>query len=715
MVHRPIEILLLENDDAHAEAVRRAFQGLGGVFHLSTAATLREALDLLDRFSPDLVIADLVLPDGTGLDVLPPDMENCAFPLLLMTNQGGEHVTVDSNKAGVLDYVVKSPEIFQAIPLIAQQVLCEWNQLRIRNGTDRQIRESEEKLRLALESAGEGMWEWDWNTGTVHFDQSALKILGVSWEEPEIAFDSWIARIHPEDLPAAARVLRDYLDGWTERYSVEFRWPTMRGEWRWLVSHGKVIKYASDGKPLIMMGVLRDISETKRAEEALRMSEQRFRAIFEGAPEAVFIKDRDLKYIQVNPALCELLGLHPSEIIGKKASAIYGKDAGDRIQESHSRALAGERIEIEQIRPVQGTLMTFLDTIVPLRDSKNEIVGICGISRDITTRTRLAKGYHVSSDLSHSRAMRAAMETARVAARTDCIVLLHGESGSGKDYLARWIHDNSRRAGGPFFAVNCAAIARDLAESELFGHERGAFTGATGRKKGILELAEGGTILLNEIGELEPSLQAKLLAFLDTQSFLRVGGEQEVQIDARLIAATHRNLEREVAEGRFLKPLFYRLSVFPLHVPPLRERTQDIPRLAEALIADLAKEMQLTEIPVVKPRHIAALSQYSWPGNVREMRNVLERSLILWKGGEFEPAMPSPPVEDQDWSHTVRYVPGRTVRDATNEVKSFLCAAAMEVCEGNKTDAAKLLGVSRDAFYRYIRLMRKYPKIKTRE
>ncbi len=158
-----------------------------------------------------------------------------------------------------------------------------------------------------------------------------------------------------------------------------------------------------------------------------------------------------------------------------------------------------------------------------------------------------------------SKAMRAALHEARLAAATDSIILLQGESGSGKDYLARWIHDHSRRAPGPYFAVNCAAISKELAESELFGHERGSFTGALGRKRGLLELAEGGTLLLNEIGELTLPLQSKLLTFLDTRSFLRVGGEKSITVNARLIAATNRSLDTEVAQGRFLSPLFYRI------------------------------------------------------------------------------------------------------------------------------------------------------------
>ena len=181
--------------------------------------------------------------------------------------------------------------------------------------------------------------------------------------------------------------------------------------------------------------------------------------------------------------------------------------------------------------------------------------------------------------------------------QAQCSVLLLGESGTGKDYLARFIHNHSSRAEGPFFAINCAAVSPELAESELFGHESGAFTGARGRKRGLLELAQQGTLLLNEIGELLPALQAKLLTFLDTRSFTRVGGEVNVSVDARLIAATNRDLEKEVSEGRFRNDLFYRLNVLSIRVPALRERIEDIPILAREIIALLVAEMDLSYTP----------------------------------------------------------------------------------------------------------------------
>ncbi len=328
-----------------------------------------------------------------------------------------------------------------------------------------------------------------------------------------------------------------------------------------------------------MVSVLTDISKLKAREEATRQSEELFRGIFEGAPDLIYIKDRSLRLIHLNPALATLVGRPASEIIGNTADDLFGAEVGKHLQEVDLRVLAGETVEEELTRAVNGIPCTFHDVRFPLRNVEGEIIGMCGISRNITERKQVNQAIRPTTVDYPSEAMRATLFRARYVAATDSVVLLQGESGSGKDFLARYIHVHSKRNRGPFFAINCAALSHELAESELFGHEPGAFTGARGRKRGLLELAEGGTLLLNEIGELSLLLQSKLLTFLDTRSFTRVGGEKTVTVNARLIAATHRDLKEEVAARRFLSALYYRLDVFAIHVPPLRKRLEDVPLL----------------------------------------------------------------------------------------------------------------------------------------
>jgi DNA-binding NtrC family response regulator/ankyrin repeat protein len=236
---------------------------------------------------------------------------------------------------------------------------------------------------------------------------------------------------------------------------------------------------------------------------------------------------------------------------------------------------------------------------------------------------------------SRSKVMRATFSTARLASEHDSAILLLGESGSGKDFLAEYIHMHSTRAFGPFRSVNCAALPRELAESELFGHEKGAFTGATGQKRGVFELAEGGTVFLNEIGDMPLELQTKLLTFLDTHRFQRVGGEKEIKSDARIIAATNKDLKKEVVDKRFRLDLYHRLAVWPIRVPPLRERIEDIPPLTMTLLSDLFIKSGSTP-PKVSGSALHKLCSHGWEGNVRELRNVLERALILSNGKAIE-------------------------------------------------------------------------------
>jgi len=297
------------------------------------------------------------------------------------------------------------------------------------------------------------------------------------------------------------------------------------------------------------------------------------------------------------------------------------------------------------------------------------------------------------------------------AAQSESVVLFLGESGSGKDYLARLLHDNSRRAHGPFFSINCAALVDELAESELFGHEIGAFTGAGKRKRGLVEFADGGTLLLNELGELSPNLQAKLLTFLDTQAFTRVGGETSVSVNARIVAATNRDLAQDVEAGRFRLDLYYRINVFPITVPPLRERLDDLPSLSRELLEDLCTKMERTEAARVDPRTMRRLRLYNWPGNVRELRNVLERALVQCEGKRIEPkhvAFLQPKqsvIAGDELSVVLRVSEHSSMKDQVELAKKQLVAEALRRARGNVCAAARMLGVSRDMLRHQIKVL----------
>jgi DNA-binding NtrC family response regulator len=282
--------------------------------------------------------------------------------------------------------------------------------------------------------------------------------------------------------------------------------------------------------------------------------------------------------------------------------------------------------------------------------------------------------------LARDPAMLEVLSLARKVAPTNATVLLTGESGTGKELLARCIHDHSRRAGGVFLALNCAALSPTLIESALFGHEKGAFTGAIAQHAGVFERADGGTLLLDEIGELDGNLQSKLLRVLQERNFERLGGSRSISVDVRLIAATNRDLKRLTAEGRFRDDLYYRLSTFPLHLPPLRGRPADIPPLAELFLARSAQRLD-KPAPALSKAARDLLLAYAWPGNVRELENLMERAAILAEDVVEPGHLPITGTE-----------PARPV--SMKEIERQAIEGALRTNRGNRTLAARQLGIS---------------------
>ncbi len=310
------------------------------------------------------------------------------------------------------------------------------------------------------------------------------------------------------------------------------------------------------------------------------------------------------------------------------------------------------------------------------------------------------------SMIGESKAMHEVYDfVSRVAGR-DSTVLISGESGTGKELVARAVHGNSTRADKPFVAINCAAITETLLESELFGHERGSFTGAVSQKKGKLEVAEGGTVFLDEIGELAVPMQAKLLRVLQEREFERVGGTRPIKLDVRLIAATNRDLKEASRTGAFRPDLYYRLNVVSLHMPALRERREDIPMLS-AFFATQYGEKVKRRVAGISPEARACLTRYDWPGNVRELENAIERAVVL---GSTELIL-AEDLPDSILEETASAgEPVSALHDGIREAKKVLIERAIEQAVGNYTDAAKILGVHPNHLFRLIRTLNLKPK-----
>jgi len=300
-----------------------------------------------------------------------------------------------------------------------------------------------------------------------------------------------------------------------------------------------------------------------------------------------------------------------------------------------------------------------------------------------------------------SRVMETLYEEAERVAAFDSTVLLTGESGSGKQVIAEHIHAVSPRAGGPFVYVNCVAISDELIESTLFGHERGAFTGAVKRKAGRLESAAGGTAFLDEIGDISPALQAKLLHFLESGQFESVGGHRTVTVDCRIIAATNRNLEEEVAAGRFREDLYFRINVITLRVPPLRERPEDIEVLAQAFLDRYVAEFRREPLSF-DPRTLEIMKGYPWPGNVRQLRNAVERMTVMCRDSRLTPTLLPPEVLGGPGADRADFA-SLGYKEALVEAKRQIVVRALRASQGNQTHAAEVLGIQRSYLNRLMK------------
>jgi len=313
---------------------------------------------------------------------------------------------------------------------------------------------------------------------------------------------------------------------------------------------------------------------------------------------------------------------------------------------------------------------------------------------------RLLEDFNIEHNMvGESAAMRQVYQLISKVAPTDSTVLISGESGTGKELAARAIHQNSKRTSKPFMAVNCAALAESLLESELFGHEKGAFTGALTQKKGRLELTDGGSLFLDEVGEISPALQVKLLRVLQEREFERVGGTRTIKVDIRLVAATNQDLEQAIEQGRFRQDLYYRLNVVSIEMPPLRERREDIPLLASYFVEKYSARCN-RRVLGISPEARARLSAYDWPGNVRELENTIERAVVL---GTTDQILPEDLPEALLETVAAESPQSAKYHDAVAQTKKQIILEAMLQAEGNYTEAARILEIHPNYLHRLIR------------
>jgi formate hydrogenlyase transcriptional activator len=416
-----------------------------------------------------------------------------------------------------------------------------------------------------------------------------------------------------------------------------------------------VIRRASNASlgNLELVGSSADITERKQVEEKIRQSDVELRQILDFAPQyvAVLGSDRDRTRLYANQAALEYFGSTLEEWRSADRRKYYHPDDWERLtRETQSKFERGLPHEAEvRLLKKDGRYRWHLVRWNPLRDEQGHLKRwyVAGIdiedrkqaeqrlqNKNLALREEIDKTSMFEEIVGTSPPLQAVLSRMSKVAPTDSTVLITGGTGTGKELVARAIHKRSRRSLRPFVSVNCAAIPRDLIASELFGHEKGAFTGATQRRVGRFELAEGGTIFLDEVGELSAETQIALLRVLQEHEFERVGGTGSIRTDVRVIAATNRDLDAAIASGTFRSDLFYRLNVFPIEMPSLRERREDIPLLVEYFIDRFARKAGKSFQAVCK-RSLGLLQLYPWPGNIRELQNVIERSVIVCETENF--------------------------------------------------------------------------------
>jgi PAS domain S-box-containing protein len=582
-----------------------------------------------------------------------------------------------------------------------------------------EIRTSEAKLRkiidtmptLAWCSLPDGTGEF-WNRRWHEYTGLTLEAArGWGWQDA----------IHPEDL-------KEITDKWLgflasgQPGEVEGRLRRFDGVYRWFLFRAEPLRDES-GNIVNWYGTDTDIEDLKRAEAKLRQDEEELRRVIDAIPQCITVLDISGRVIYANQTTLEYTGLTAQDLRAPNArQLIIHPDDVERIRDERKAALARDlpfEFEHRALRK-DGQYRWFLTRHNPLLDETGKVIRWYATGTDIDDRKRNEERTHsenvaLREEIEHSsmfeeivgssEALRRVLGQVSKVAPSDSTVLISGETGTGKELIARAIHSRSNRSTRAFIRVNCAAISPSLIASELFGHERGSFTGAHQRRLGRFESADAGTIFLDEVGEIPPETQVALLRVLQEHEFERVGGNQTVPVDVRVLAATNKDLRAAVADGTFRQDLFYRLNVFPIQVPALRDRVEDIPLLVEYLVDRYAKKAG-KRIRSVSKNTLDLFQDYHWPGNIRELQNVVERAVVLCEGERFcvDPSWLAPasssPTSPNPTTQTIPLVADLAERERA------MIENALREAEGlisGPTGAAAKLGIPRQTLESKIR------------
>jgi PAS domain S-box-containing protein len=563
----------------------------------------------------------------------------------------------------------------------------------------RELRRRESYLAEAQRLSHTGSFGWRVSSGEIFWSDETFRIFEFV-PSSKVSLPMILERVHPQDVPSVEMAIGAATRG--EGIDLEHRLVMPDGRIKYLHVVGKAGN-------LEFVGAVMDITERKAAEERIRRQE--VEQMLDFAPELISVFGPNRERLHINRIALDYLGLSLEEWRQTPhPGAFVHPDDRPRDLDYFDRAVStGSSYELElRLRKFDGNYRWFLARCNPVRDDKGQITRWYNALTDIEDRKRaeerlqhenvalreeIDKASMFEEIVGTSAALKSVLSRISKVAPSDSTVLITGETGTGKELVARAIHRRSDRSSGAFVSVNCAAIPRDLIASELFGHEKGAFTGATHQRLGRFELANGGTLFLDEVGELPAETQIALLRVLQEHEFERVGGTRPIRADVRVIAATNRDLQAAISAGSFRSDLFYRLHVFPIEIPALRERREDIPLLVEYFIDRYARKAG-KRITTVDKKTLRSLESYPWPGNIRELQNVIERSVIVCETTTFS--------VDESWLS--QKLPEKNavsqlyLSDQVAAQEKEMIEAALRECQGRvsgPSGAAAKLGIAR--------------------
>jgi len=721
-----LSVLVLEDSRIDAEAMIHQLREDG--FQVEWRRVDTEA-DYLSALRPDLdlILADYSLPGFDALGALRLLQERgLDVPFIIVTGVLRDGDVARCLRQGAADFLQK--DRLGRLGDATRSAL-EWR------STHRTLRAREERFRAMFEQSVVGIMVASPEGILIEINDAMCGILGYTREE--LLGRSPDEITHPDDVDHTRKSVTYEAIAEGGGQDLERRY--IRKDDRVVWARVRVVPLKEDGRSVLAM--VEDITESKRGMDALRQSEARFRGVFDSAPTGIVLADAQSRIVQANAASAGMFGYPGDEL---RALSIQDLTHPDDFEESH-RALRyvseglRDRVEMQTryvrkdghivwgdtllttIRDEDGVLqyvMALIEDLTERRDAEEQIVELhlqLGASRGEHAEVgisvaRNGAGLEVRMDdaghtlVGHSALMQSVFDHVHIASDSAAPVFLSGETGTGKDLLARIIHLSGPRRGGPYLALNCAALAESMVEAELFGHERGAFTGAMTLQRGNLELAQGGTLLLNEIAEMPSVLQAKLLQVVETGEFMRIGGSTHIAMDCRLISATNVDIEEAVRGGKLRRDLYYRLNAIRIHLPPLRARREDIP----PLVAHFLESVGCRES--VSAEAMGRLVELPWEGNVRQLRHAVERATLYSQGEEIEfvdfGLSPEGSVQEdavrafEEWTGFL----GERSDNASllARAEDRLIESALLRAGGNRNEAGRLLGVDRHRIQRHL-------------